>query len=67
MDVSQPQRARDPDFMHAEAALHRPAQLARQRAWQAGIGAMVMKEGKIVEETQDREPGVDEGNELPER
>lgn len=67
VDVSQPQRARDPDFIHAEAALLRAAQLARRRAWQAGIGVIVMKDGKIVEEMQDREPGVDEGSESPVR
>ncbi len=61
----QPQRPRDPDFIHAEAALHRAAQLARRRARQAGIGVIVMKDGKIVEEMQDCEPGVDEGRELP--
>ncbi len=61
VDISQPQRARDPDFIHAEIALHRAAKLARRRARQAGIGVIVMKDGMIVEEMQDREPCVDEG------
>ena len=65
MDTNQPQIAQDPDIVNSEVAMLRAAQLARRRAWQAGIGVIVMKDGKIVEEMQDREPGVDEGGELP--
>ena len=43
-------KERDPDFVNAEIALQRAAQRARRRARQAGIGVVVMKDGKIVEE-----------------
>ncbi|WP_158269606.1 hypothetical protein [Desulfonatronum sp. SC1] len=42
-------------------------QLIRRRAWQAGIGVIVMKYSRIVEEMQDQEPGADEGSESPGR
>lgn len=41
---------RDPDFINAEIALKRAAQKARQRAAQAGIGVIVIEDGKIIEE-----------------
>ena len=67
VDINQSPRAQDADIVNSEIAIHRAAQLARRRAWQAGIGVIVMKDGKIVEEMQDREPVVDEGSELPGR
>jgi hypothetical protein len=67
MDTNQPQIAQDPDIVNSEFAMLQAAQLARRRAWQSGIGVIVMKDGKIVEEMQDKEPGVDEGSELPGR
>ncbi len=54
--LSQPQSIRDPDFINAEAALHRAAQLARRRAWQAGIGVIVMKDGELLSTVSSR-PG----------
>ncbi len=61
VDINQPQRERDPDFVNSEIAMLRAAQLARRRARQAGIGVIVLKDGQIVEEMQDQEPGQDEG------
>jgi LDH2 family malate/lactate/ureidoglycolate dehydrogenase len=46
-------KKRDPDLIGAEAAMKRAARKARERARQAGIGVVVMKNGKIVEERQD--------------
>ncbi len=66
-DTNQSPRPCDPDFVNSEIAMLRAAQLARRRAWQAGIGVIVMKDGTIVEEMQDREPGVDEGSMSPGR
>ncbi len=57
IDTNQQQRAQDADIVNSEIAMHRAAQLARRRAWQAGIGVIVMKDGKIVEEMQDEEAG----------
>jgi len=54
IDVSGKQKERDPDMINAEVALKRAAQKARQRARQAGIGVVVMQDGKIVEERPDR-------------
>ena len=42
-------RQRDPDMAGAEAAIKRAAQLARDRARAAGIGIVVMIDGKIME------------------
>ena len=38
---------RDPDFVNAEIALKRAAQKARLRASQAGIGVIVVQDGRI--------------------
>jgi hypothetical protein len=46
-------KKRDPDLIGAEAAMKRAARKARERARQAGIGVVVMKNCKIVEERQD--------------
>ena len=54
IDVPEKQKERDPDFINAEIALKRAAQKARQRAGQAGIGVIVVEDGKIVEERPDR-------------
>jgi hypothetical protein len=54
IDVSGKQKECDPDMINAEAALKRAAQKARQRAGQAGIGVVVMQDGKIVEERPDQ-------------
>lgn len=54
MDIPEKQKERDPDLINAEIALKRAAQKARQRAEQAGIGVVVMQDGKIVEERSDR-------------
>ena len=48
------QKERDPDLINAEVALRRAAQKARQKAGQAGIGVVVVQDGKIVEERPDR-------------
>jgi hypothetical protein len=49
-DVGNDKRKRDPDFINAEIALKRAALKARQRAAQAGIGVIVLKDGQITEE-----------------
>ncbi|HOC58658.1 MAG TPA: hypothetical protein PKN70_01825 [Smithellaceae bacterium] len=54
INVPEKQKERDPDFINAEVALKRAAEKARQRAGQAGIGVVVMQDGKIVEERPDR-------------
>jgi LDH2 family malate/lactate/ureidoglycolate dehydrogenase len=52
--VSEKLNQRDPDLINAEVALKRAAQKARQRAGQAGIGVVIMQDGKIVEERPER-------------
>jgi hypothetical protein len=47
------ERPRDPDFISAEIALNRAAVKARRRAKQAGLGVVIVKEGRIVEEQSD--------------
>lgn len=54
INVPEKQKERDPDLINAEVALKRAAQKARQRAGQAGIGVVVVQNGKIVEERPDR-------------
>ncbi|MBI9076599.1 MAG: hypothetical protein JEZ02_14425 [Desulfatibacillum sp.] len=49
-DSPQRRKERDPDLAGVEAALIRAGKRARERARQAGIGVIVMKDGKIVEE-----------------
>ncbi|MDO9558298.1 MAG: hypothetical protein Q7I89_01275 [Syntrophales bacterium] len=46
-------RERDPDFVNAEIALKRAAQKARLRALQAGVGVIVIQDGRIIEELPD--------------
>lgn len=48
-----PEKQRDPDFISAEAAMKRAAEKARKRARQAGIGVMVYRDGRIIEEIPD--------------
>jgi hypothetical protein len=43
---------RDPDLAAAEIAMKRAAVKARQKARQAGVGVVVWKDGRIVEERQ---------------
>ncbi len=45
---------RDPDFINAEIALKRAALKARQVARQAGVGVIVLQDGKIMEELPDQ-------------
>jgi len=50
LPTEKPLDARDPDLVAAEIAMKRAAIKARQRAKQAGIGVIVWKEGRVVEE-----------------
>jgi LDH2 family malate/lactate/ureidoglycolate dehydrogenase len=50
MDSSKKTAKRDPDLAAAEIAMKRAAAKARQRAKQVGIGVVVLKDGRIVEE-----------------
>jgi LDH2 family malate/lactate/ureidoglycolate dehydrogenase len=54
MDPNKDQKKRDPDFVNAETAMKRASQRARQKAQQAGIGVVVVKDGQIVEEKSTR-------------
>lgn len=49
-NVNHQHREEDPDFTGAESALIRAGQKARERAKQAGIGVIILKDGQIVEE-----------------
>jgi hypothetical protein len=44
---------RDPDFINAEIALKRAAKQARLRAMHAGVGVIVLQDGRIMEERPD--------------
>ena len=44
---------RDPDFINAEIVLKRAAKQARLRAIQAGVGVIVLQDGRIMEERPD--------------
>ena len=46
-------KERNLDFVNVGIALNRAAQKARQRAKQAGIGVIVLKDGRIEEEQPD--------------
>jgi len=52
--VPEKQKVRDPDFINAEIAMKRAAQKARLRAGQAGVGVVVVQDGRIIEEQPDR-------------
>ncbi len=54
MDVPDKKKKRDPDFINAEIALKRAAQKARVRASQAGVGVIVVQDGRIIEERPDK-------------
>ncbi|MCK9363015.1 MAG: hypothetical protein M0P74_05385 [Syntrophales bacterium] len=54
-DSTAGEKKRDPDFINAEIALKRAALKARQQAQQAGIGVIVLQDGKIMEERPDHE------------
>ena len=47
-------KKRDPDLINAEIALKRAALKARELARQAGIGVVVLQDGKIIEERTDQ-------------
>jgi len=53
MVVPDKKRERDPDFVNAEIALKRAARKARLRAFQAGVGVIVIRDGRITEERPD--------------
>ena len=44
----QVKRPRDPDMIGAEAAMHRAAQKARRKSFEAGLPVAVFKDGKVV-------------------
>jgi hypothetical protein len=48
--ISEKKKVRDPDFIHAEAAMQRAVQKAREKAGRTGTGVVVLKDGGIVEE-----------------
>jgi hypothetical protein len=50
VDSSGKKKPRDPDFIHAEVAMQRAAQKAREKAGRTGAGVVVLKDGGIVEE-----------------
>ncbi|AGF53663.1 unknown protein (plasmid) [Synechocystis sp. PCC 6803] len=52
-NVNARNREEDPDILGSEKALRRAAQRARERAKQAGIGVIILKDGEIVEELPD--------------
>ncbi|NOQ45955.1 MAG: hypothetical protein GQ559_04680 [Desulfobulbaceae bacterium] len=47
-------KARDPDLVNAEIALKRAARRAREQADKAGMGVIVLRNGRIVEELPDK-------------
>ena len=47
-------KERDPDLINAEIALKRAAKRARAQADKAGIGVIVLQNGRIVEELPDK-------------
>jgi LDH2 family malate/lactate/ureidoglycolate dehydrogenase len=51
---SKKNKKRDPDLASAEVAMKRAAQKARERARQVGAGVVILRDGKIVEELQDK-------------
>jgi predicted ABC-type ATPase len=53
-DSTKSENKRDPDFINAEIALKRAALKARELARQAGIGVVVLQDGKIIEERTDQ-------------
>lgn len=48
-EKSSKEQQRDPDLVSSEIAIKRAAKKARERAHKAGLGVIVMKDGKIVE------------------
>jgi hypothetical protein len=46
-------KERDPDIAASEAALIRAGRRAREKARQAGVGVIIMRDGHIVEEFPD--------------
>ena len=50
---AQVKRPRDPDMIGAEAAMHRAAQKARRKSFDAGLPVAVFKDGKVLWEKPD--------------
>ena len=50
---AQVKRPRDPDMIGAEAAMHRAAEKARRKSFEAGLPVAVVKDGKVVWEWAD--------------
>ncbi len=48
-------KERDPDLVNAETALKRAAKRAREQAQKAGIGVIVLRNGRIVEDLDEQE------------
>ncbi len=48
-------KGRDPDLVNAETALKRAAKRAREQAQKAGIGVIVLRNGRIVEDLDGQE------------
>lgn len=44
---------RDPDLAAAEVAMKRAALKAREKARQVGVGVVILKDGRIIEDRQD--------------
>jgi hypothetical protein len=53
MVVPDKKKERDLDFVNAEIALKRAARKARIKAFQAGVGVIVIRDGRITEERPD--------------
>lgn len=47
------QKKRDPDLAAAEIAMKRAARKAREKARQTGVGVVVLRDGQLIEESQD--------------
>ncbi|MEZ5307074.1 MAG: hypothetical protein R2684_08010 [Pyrinomonadaceae bacterium] len=57
VDSAKELKQRDPDLVAAETAMKRAAAKARDNASQAGLGVMVWKDGRVVEERQKSNSG----------
>ena len=57
VDSAKELKQRDPDLVAAETAMKRAAAKARDNARQAGLGVMVWKDGRVVEERQKSNSG----------
>ena len=57
VDAGKGNKKRDPDLAAAEIAMQRAARKALDRAKQTGAGAVVWKDGQVVEERQNTSAG----------